>query len=373
MTVMQRYLAISKSHLMRISEESQIKEYYKALVDRDESYLDKFYVGVKTTGIFCISTCRARKPKFENVDFYESVKDVLREGYRPCKVCKPTENRDHPPADILRAMKMVTESPEHKVKDYELKLAGLSPEKIRRWFNTHHGMTFQTYQRMLRINNAFQELQNGKTVSQSAHNSGYDSLSGFGYTFKKLTGLTPEEVKNKSIILMTRLDTPIGPMFCCSTERGICLLEFTDRRMLESEFEDLQRRLDAIIVAGTNAHIKLLQKELAQYFDGSLTSFTVALDTPTTPFRQQVWDKLVEIPFGNTASYKDQAIKLGNPKAVRAVANANGHNRVAIVIPCHRIIGSDGSLTGYAGGLDRKEWLLTHEGSYQPPAQLSMF
>jgi len=275
---------------------------------------------------------RARKPKYENVDFYETVQDVLRAGYRPCKICKPTENRNEPPADILQAMQMVKDSEEQKVKDYELKLAGLSPEKIRRWFNTHHGMTFQAYQRMLRINNAFQELQNGRSVSQSAHNSGYDSLSGFGYTFKKLTGLTPAEVKKKNIILMTRLDTPIGPMFCCSTDRGICLLEFTDRRMLESEFEDLQ-----------------------------------------TPFRQQVWDKLGQIPFGETASYKEQAIKLGNPNAVRAVANANGHNRIAIVIPCHRIIGSDGSLTGYAGGLDRKEWLLIHEGSYQPPAQLSMF
>lgn len=362
-----------KLKLMQITEEALIKEYYKALVARDEDYLDKFYVGVRTTGIFCISTCRARKPKYENVDFYETVQDVLRAGYRPCKICKPTENRNEPPADILQAMQMVKDSEEQKVKDYELKLAGLSPEKIRRWFNTHHGMTFQAYQRMLRINNAFQELQNGRSVSQSAHNSGYDSLSGFGYTFKKLTGLTPAEVKKKNIILMTRLDTPIGPMFCCSTDRGICLLEFTDRRMLESEFEDLQKRLDAIIVAGTNEHIDLLKKELTLYFEGSLTEFSVALYTPTTPFRQQVWDKLGQIPFGETASYKEQAIKLGNPNAVRAVANANGHNRIAIVIPCHRIIGSDGSLTGYAGGLDRKEWLLIHEGSYQPPAQLSMF
>jgi len=358
---------------MQIIEEKIIKEYYKALVDRDETYLDKFLVGVKTTGIFCISTCRARKPKYENVEFFEDVKDVLRHGYRPCKICKPTENKDEPPADILKAMQLVEDTEDKKIQDWQLKEAGLSPEKIRRWFNKHHGITFQAYQRMLRINNAFQELQSGKNVTDSAFDSGYNSLSGFGYTFKKLTGLSPEEAKGKSIILMTRFKTPVGPMFACSTDRGICLLEFTDRRMLEKEFEDLQRRLDAIILLGVNDHLKQLQKELQEYFSNKRKSFDVALDTPTTDFRQKVWDKLKEIPFGKTASYKEQAIKLGNQKAVRAVANANGHNRVAIVIPCHRIIGSDGSLTGYAGGLDRKKWLLQHEGSYVAPSQLSMF
>lgn len=358
---------------MVITEEHIIKEYYTALLERDEAYLDKFLVGVKTTGIFCISTCRARKPKFENVEFFEDVKDVLRRGYRPCKVCKPTENKSEPPEDILIAMNMIQEAKDKKIQDWQLKNKGLSPEKIRRWFNKHHGMTFQAYQRMLRINSAFQELQTGKSVTDSAFGSGYNSLSGFGYTFKKLTGLSPEEAKRKSIILMTKLDSPIGPMFACATEKGICLLEFTDRRMLETEFEDLQRRLDAIIILGENDHLKQLKKEMEEYFAKTRESFDVALDTPTTEFRQLVWDKLTEIPYGHTASYKEQAIKLGNEKAVRAVANANGHNRVAIVIPCHRIIGSDGSLTGYAGGLDRKKWLLQHEGSYKAPSQLSMF
>lgn len=358
---------------MQITEEKIIKEYYTALVDRNKSYLDKFLVGVKTTGIFCIATCRARKPKFENVEFFEDVKEVLRHGYRPCKVCKPTENKNDPPEDILKAMQLAKDADDKKIQDWQLKEAGLSPEKIRRWFNKNHGITFQAYQRMLRINIAFQELQTGKSVTDSAFESDYNSLSGFGYTFKKLTGLSPEQAKVKNIILMTRIDTPVGLMFLCATEKGICLLEFTDRRMLEAEFEDLQRRLNAIILLGENNHLKQLKMEMQEYFGKTRKSFDVALDTPTTTFRQQVWDKLVEVPFGKTASYKELAIKLGNAKAVRAVANANGHNRVAIVIPCHRIIGSDGSLTGYAGGLDRKKWLLQHEGSYITPAQLSIF
>lgn len=358
---------------MLISNTKEIDKYYEALVNRDDKFVGIFYVGVKTTGIFCIATCRARKPKYENVEFYSDVKDVLRNGYRPCKICKPTENSNEPPEDVRRAIELLDQSESLKISDGELKQQDISPEKIRRWFKKHHGVTFQGYQRMIRINQAYQQLKNGTSVSDSAFSSGYDSLSGFGYMFKKLVGKSPEDSKNKAIILINRFTTPIGPMFVCSTEKGICLLEFTDRRMLETEFEDLQIRLNAIILSGENEHISQLKKELVEYFKGERKVFSVPLDTPTTPFRQKVWDMLLDIPYGKTESYKEQAHKIGNPKAVRAVASANGHNRVAIVIPCHRVIGSDGSLTGYAGGLDRKKWLLELEGSYKKPNQLSFF
>jgi len=358
---------------MQISNVKDIEKYYNALVSRDEQFVGIFYVGVKTTGIFCIATCRARKPKFENVEFYSEVKDLLRNGYRPCKICKPTENSNEPPEDVRKAIDLLNASEDRKLSDWQLKQEGFSPEKIRRWFNKHHGVTFQAYQRMIRINLAYQELRKGNSVTDSAYSSGYDSLSGFGYTFKKLLGKSPEDSKNKAIILIERITTPIGPMFACSTEKGICLLEFTDRRMLETEFQDLQKRLNAVILLGENDHIKQLKIELSEYFKGDRKEFSVLLDTPTTTFRQQVWEMLLQIPYGKTASYKEQAIKIGNPKAVRAVASANGHNRVAIVIPCHRVIGSDGSLTGYAGGLDRKKWLLELEGSYKKPNQLTIF
>lgn len=358
---------------MQISNAKDIEKYYNALVTRDEQFVGIFYVGVKTTGIFCIATCRARKPKFENVEFYTEVKDLLRNGYRPCKICKPTENTNEPPKEVQKAIDLLNASKDRRLSDWQLKQEGISPEKIRRWFNKHHGVTFQAYQRMIRINLAYQELKKGNSVTDSAYSSGYDSLSGFGYTFKKLLGKSPEESKDKSIILIERITTPIGPMFACSTEKGICLLEFTDRRMLETEFQDLQKRLNAVILLGENDHITQLKIELAEYFNGDRKEFSVSLDTPTTTFRQQVWNMLMQIPYGQTASYKEQAIKIGNPKAVRAVASANGHNRVAIVIPCHRVIGSDGSLTGYAGGLDRKKWLLELEGSYKKPNQLSIF
>ena len=346
---------------MIVENKIDIDRYYKALVERDESYLGSFYVGVKTTGIFCISICRARKPKRENVEFFTDVKTVLKHGYRPCKVCKPTENAYQPPAAVTQAIELLKQHPKEKVSDYMLREAGLSPEKIRRWFKKHYGLTFQAYQRMIRLNTAYQELKNGNSVTNTAFSSGYESLSGFSYTFKKLLGSSPDQANNQEIILITRMTTPLGPMYACATEKGICLLEFTDRRMLETEFKDLQKRLKANIIAGENEHLIQLKKELQEYFAGNRQTFTVPLHTPGTDFQNTVWSALHSIPYGSTRSYAQQASYIGNPKAVRAVASANGHNRIAIVIPCHRVIGSDGNLRGYAGGLERKRWLLKHE------------
>lgn len=346
---------------MLITDQKDRKRYYQALVDRNEQYIGTVYIGVKTTGIFCLPTCTARNPKLENVEFYTEAKELLQNGYRPCKICKPTEHAHQPPADVLEAMQMVKARPAEKLRDYELRQRGLSPEKIRRWFKKHHGVTFQAYQRMVRINSAFQSLKKGKSVTTSAYDAGYESLSGFAYTFKKMLGGSPEESKDKAVILISRLTSPLGPMYACATAKGICLLEFTDRRMLETEFRDLQKHLDAVILAGENEHIRQLKEELEEYFAGVRRDFTVPLHAPGTSFQQSVWDALQQIPYGATRSYQEQAAVLQRPEAVRAVASANGHNRIAILIPCHRVIGKDGKLTGYGGGLERKRRLLEHE------------
>ena len=150
-------------------------------------------------------------------------------------------------------------------------------------------------------------------------------------------------------------------MFGCATNKGVCLFEFANRRMLETEFKDLTKRLNAVILPGENEHLKQLQNEISEYFKGDRESFSIELDAPGTSFQQKVWKMLMTIPYGKTWSYQEQSIQLKKPKAVRAVANANGQNRIAIIIPCHRVIGKDGSLTGYGGGLERKKWLLDFE------------
>ena len=155
-------------------------------------------------------------------------------------------------------------------------------------------------------------------------------------------------------------------MYVAATDKGLCLLEFTERRMLEREFADLRQRLKGDFVEASNSHTEQAQKEVQEYFDGTRREFTVVLHTPGTNFQQNVWMALCSIKMGTTLAYSELAQQLGNSRAVRAVAGAVGHNRVAIIIPCHRIIGKDGSLTGYAGGLHRKRWLLDHEAGRNP-------
>lgn len=349
---------------MRIESPDKVKTYYQALLNRDEAYVGIFYVGVMTTGVFCISSCRARKPKPENVEFYGSFNDALNAGYRPCKVCRPTENANEAPTQVESAIEWVRSNPKEKISDYKLHQLGMNPEKIRRWFKKNYGITFQAFQRMYRINTAFRELKKGVAATDTAFNSGYESLSGFGYTFKKVMGRSPVQSMETKMITINRFTTPLGPMFVGATEQGVCLLEFVDRRMLETEFKDLQKHLKGTIVAGENEHTKQAKEQLEEYFSGTRKYFTVSLHTPGTAFQIKVWDVLKEIPYGVTTSYQEQAERIGNPKAVRAVASANGYNRVAIIIPCHRVIGKNGMLTGYGGGLERKQWLLEHERRY---------
>jgi AraC family transcriptional regulator, regulatory protein of adaptative response / methylated-DNA-[protein]-cysteine methyltransferase len=346
---------------MQITDKPTIEKYYEALVNRNSAFLGTFLVGVKTTGIFCIPTCRARKPKLANVAFFTEMKELLQHGYRPCKICKPTENANEPTEEVQKALGLIETHPKEKIKDEMLRQNGISPETLRRWFQKHYGITFHAYQRMLRINNAYQELKGGKSVANSALENGYESLSGFAYTFNKLVGKAPVKGGEKNIILTQRITTPIGPMFVCATEKGICLLEFVDRKMLETEFKEIQQLLNATILIGENEHIQQTKKELQEYFDGKRSHFEVALDAPGTVFQQSAWNALLKVPFGETRSYQDQAIVLEKPNAVRAVASANGCNRISIIIPCHRIIGKDGQLRGYGGGLERKRWLLDHE------------
>lgn len=350
---------------MPITELTTINTYYRALVERDRAFAGIFYVGVKTTSVFCIATCRARKPLLKNVIFYSSVKEALDHGFRPCKICRPTENVDEPPKAIKDAMALLKLSPKEKVTDQDLRTEGISPEVVRRWYNQHYGMTFHAYQRMLRINHAFQELKKGKNTTEAAFDAGYESLSGFGYTYKKMMGNSPANSTESTVILIDRFTTPVGPMVVCATEKGVCLLEFADREILEKEFSDLQKLLSATIIAGENEHINQAKKEIREYFSGERQVFEVSLHIPGTDFQKEVWEALQTIPYGKTVSYQHQANLIDRPTALRAVASANGSNRISIILPCHRVIGKNGKLTGYGGGIERKKWLLELEGRGQ--------
>ncbi|WP_311195388.1 methylated-DNA--[protein]-cysteine S-methyltransferase [Kaistella sp. 97-N-M2] len=334
---------------------------YEASLTKNVDFEGVFWMGVKTTGIFCRPTCTARKPKPENVEFFQNTKAAILKGYRPCKVCRPLENINGTPEYIQQILKELREDPSLKFKDFDLVQREIEPATIRRWFQKNHGMTFHAFQRMFRLNTAFKKIQQGENIMETAYDSGFESLSGFNESFKTIFGVSPKNSKSYKIIDLKRIETPVGTMYAAAIEEGICMLEFTDRKMLETEFKDLAKSLNATIVLGENPHFQTLEKELSEYFIGERTRFSVPLSPVGTAFQKSVWKALMEIPYGETWTYRKQSEFLGDAKKVRAVANANGMNKISIIIPCHRVIGSNGTLTGYGGGIWRKQKLLELE------------
>jgi AraC family transcriptional regulator of adaptative response/methylated-DNA-[protein]-cysteine methyltransferase len=230
-------------------------------------------------------------------------------------------------------------------------------------------MTFQAFQRSQRMGQALRQLNGGQDGLRAGLDSGYESSSGFRDAFVAEFGFTPGRAGGLRCLVADELPTPLRPMLVVASQRGICLLEFRDRRVIATELRDLRRRFGAPIVPGSNEHVDRLRTELAAYFTGGLERFEVPLDLGGTAFQQRVWNRLLDIPFGETVSYTRVGKDVGRPEAVRAVGQANGKNPVAIVVPCHRVVRADGSLWGYGGGLWRKRWLLEHERSVRssPP------
>jgi len=338
-----------------------VDEMWAAFSRRDPEYDGIFVTGVSTTGIFCRPTCTARKPRRDNVEFFAGARDALTAGFRPCKRCRPMEN-GVAPEWIAGLLDAVEADPARRWKDQDLRERGLEPERVRRWFQRHHGMTFHAYHRARRLGRAIDRLRHGADPASAAFENGYESLSGFHEAFRRETGTTPGQAGAEEPIYLQRLATPLGPMIAGASENALFLLEFADRRMLETQIERVRARTGRVAVPGVNDVIRRTGQELDAYFTGELRAFTVPLEMPGSEFQRAVWEELRRIPYGETRSYGEQARRLGQPpKAVRAVARANGDNRIAIIVPCHRVIGADGRLTGYGGGLWRKRRLLDLE------------
>ena len=339
-------------------------EMYSALVDRNSEYDGVFFVGVKTTGIFCRPVCTARKPLRKNVSFYSSSADALAAGYRPCKRCHPMQVAGRMPDWLADLMVEVEANPSQRWKDQDLRDFGVEPARAARWFKANHGLTFHGYVRCRRLAMALGRLSVGDNPKRVARESGYESLSGFREAFAKWFGSTPGSVgqlDDPSVVMVNRILTPLGPMVIAADEHHLLLLEFADRRMLETQIKRLKQRVGCQFSPGENQIIADTNREIAEYFEGSRTSFSVPFIYPGSDFQTSVWNGLLKIPYAETRSYEQLAVSIGNPKAQRAVGRANGDNRLAIVIPCHRVIRSDGTLSGYGGGVRRKEWMLRHE------------
>jgi len=335
----------------------------RAFTDRDASFEGVFFTAVLTTGIFCRPTCPARKPLPENVEFYATSRAALLAGYRPCRRCRPLQPVGESPEWLQPLIDAVDKRPTHRWRDADLRAVGVDPTRVRRWFQKNHGMTFHAYSRARRLGAAMGRIQEGRQVSRTAFEAGYESLSGFGEALKQFAGSSPSAAADATIVTVTRIPTPLGPLVAGVTGGAIVLLEYADRRMLPTQFKQLTTALSCVFVPGENLLLTELASQLSAYFEGERAEFDLPLSTSGTDFQERVWAALREIPWGVTRSYADVARTIGQPTAVRAVARANGDNRIGILIPCHRVIGSDGKLTGYGGGLWRKKRLLEIEAA----------
>ena len=339
---------------------------YRALVNRDSSFEGIFYVGVRTTGIFCRPTCSAKKPARENVDFFSTANEALHGGYRPCLRCNPMDPDKRVPQLIERLRAEVERAPDGRLTDKELTALSIDPSTARRQFKRHYGMTFQAYHRARRMGLALREVQKGRRVDEAQNGSGFESASGFRDAFARIFGESPTAAKPEhGALLAERIETPLGSMLAIADDEGLRLLEFVDRRALERELSILRSRLKTNVVPGEHRHLDTIRAQLADYFSGKNLKFDLPLAPVGSPFQLRDWKLLCSIPIGETRSYTWMAEKLGDAEMRRAVGRANGENMLCIVVPCHRVIRADGTLCGYGGGLWRKKWLLDHEQKWK--------
>lgn len=333
----------------------------QAFLGRDVSFDGVFFVAVRTTGIFCRPSCPARKPLPQNVEYFATPREAVFAGYRPCKRCHPLETNGQLPAWAADLLREIEEDPSLRIKDGDLRERDLEPATVRRFFQKRYGMTFHAYARARRLAKAFEAIRNGATLDDVSLGYGFESFSGFREAFSRLFGQPPGQARDQDCITVGWLESPLGPLIGAAVSEGVCMLEFTERRMLEAQFETLQKRIQRPFVPGINQHLEHLQAQLNDYFVGRRTAFDLPLYYPGTPFQERVWTALCQIPYGETRTYQQLAEQLALTNGQRAVGRANGLNRIGIVIPCHRVINSKGELGGYGGGLWRKHLLLQLE------------
>ncbi len=336
---------------------------YAALLARDPAFDGRAYVGVASTGIFCRLTCPARKPKRENCSFYNDVAACFNAGFRPCKRCHPIAPEAESDPTIQHLLDALDRDPTHRWSEADVTARGFDPSTVRRSFKRHFGVTFLDMARQRRLAHGFSALGQGKVIDAQL-DAGFDSPSAFRAAFAKLIGTAPNQFKSDAMLRADHIDTPLGSMIAVCDERALHLLEFADRKALPRELQRLRKLTKGSIGVGRFDTTDQVSDQLSAYFSGKSDQFSVPLVLHGTAFTRQVWTALRDIPAGETHSYSDLARLIGAPNATRAVARANGANQIALIIPCHRVIGADGSLTGYGGGLWRKQRLIDIEKHY---------
>lgn len=341
---------------------------WQAVLDRAPAADGSFFIGVKTTGIYCYPSCGARTPLRNNVAFYGNRDEAIAAGFRACKRCRS----ELPPRQIRQAEAVAQACRLIEESEFEPNLAelaaaaGLSARHLHHCFKEVTGVTPKKYATMRRVQKVQEELGGSETVTEAIYAAGYNSSARFYEGAKPLLGMKPSAYAKGGAgetIRWALAPSSLGTILVAATEAGICSLLFCDDH--EDAVGELTRRFP---------RATLEEADDGSEFTGWVTAAVEAVDDPArivdlplvvsgTVFQQKVWTALRDIPVGETASYKEIATRIGRPKSVRAVANACGANNLAIVIPCHRVVASDGSLGGYRWGVERKEALLAREAA----------
>lgn len=338
---------------------------YAALLARDPAYEGRAWVGVATTGIFCRLTCPARKPRPENCRWFAAPEAAIAAGFRQCRRCSPLGPSVEADATVSRLRVLIEDDPTRRWSEADLRDLGLDPSTVRRAFLRQFGQSFLQMARSARLRAGTQRLAGGDQVIDAQLEAGFDSASGFRAAFARLFGHPPALLQGTADLRADWIDTPLGGMIAIADDAALHLLEFIDRKALPDGLRRLSGLTGGRIGLGRSAVTDRAEAELAAYFGGRLAVFSVPVALHGTDFQRRVWQGLQRIPAGETRSYAQLAAAIGQPAATRAVARANAANRLALVVPCHRVIGADGRLTGYAGGLWRKEKLIEIERAYR--------
>ena len=329
---------------------------WAAFMARDRSHDGAFVGAVKTTGIYCKPSCPARHPKREHVTFFTDGVAARSAGFRACLRCRPDEvGRDR--AAVARAVALIEAANAPPQLAALAQAVGYAPHHFQRLFTRDLGVSPAAYARALRARRGQSQLQEHKTVTDALYDAGYSAPSRF-YADAERLGMTPSAWRDGgrgATIRFVIADSPLGPLLIAATDRGICRMTFDeDSAALRRRFPHADIRPDDGTIA------PWVEAALAQI--GRPSDHQLPLDVRGTAFQEKVWAELRKIPLGQTRSYAAIAAAVGVPGAVRAVGTANGANPVAVLVPCHRVIRSDGTLGGYAGGLPNKVKLLAAEG-----------
>ena len=339
---------------------------WQAVKDSDASYDGKLFYGVKTTGICCRPSCPSKLPKRENVVFVQTREEAEEAGFRPCKRCRPDLSDYDPAAELSQKTKeLVDRYFDDRVKlSEDRKEMGVSWKHLSEVFKKRYSITPSECLIQVRISAAKRMLQDGYGVLDASLMAGYENLSEFYEHFRRESGMTPARYRElfASNISRSVLPTPIGPLRIIASRETILSVEKAGQEKKDAGKEAEQVPADRILSDDASGELlKRCEQELSEYFAGERKSFDLPLAPEGMDFQKSVWKCLQTIPYGETRTYGELAAMVGKEKASRAVGMANHSNPILILIPCHRVIGADGNLTGYAAGIEAKKFLLELE------------